>query len=64
MEKLCFKPHEVGEALGVSRSKAYELIRSGEIPSLKVGGSIRVSVDALRDWVSAGAADYVRQVRG
>ncbi len=51
-ERLLYKPAEVGEAIGVSRAKAYELIAEGAIPHIKVGSSIRVPVEALRTWVS------------
>jgi excisionase family DNA binding protein len=51
MEKLLVRPMEVAEALGVSRSKIYELIASGAMPSVRIGKSVRVSVDELRKWV-------------
>ena len=46
-----FRPAECADAIGVSRSKVYELIAAGEIPSVKVGGCVRVPVDALRAWI-------------
>ena len=51
MEKLLLKPAEAAEALGVGRSKMYELLSSGLVPSMKVGGSVRVPAEALRRWV-------------
>jgi excisionase family DNA binding protein len=45
------RPGEFGEAIGVSRSKAYELIASGAVPSVKVGGCVRVPVEALKVWI-------------
>ena len=46
-----------GEALGISRSLAYELVRRGEIPSLRLGRRIVVPVRALEELVrQAGAA--------
>ena len=50
-DRLMLRPSEAAEALGVSRSKAYELIASGEIPSVHVGGCLRVPLDALRAWI-------------
>ena len=50
--RLLLRPAEVGEALGLGRSKAYELIASGTIPSIRIGKSIRVSADSLRRWVA------------
>lgn len=50
-EKLAYRVTEAAEALGISRAKAYELIASGNIPSVRVGASIRVPVAALRSWI-------------
>jgi excisionase family DNA binding protein len=57
LEKLLFKPQEAGDALGVSRSKAYELIASGAIPSVRIGGSVRVPVEGLRQWIAERTTD-------
>ena len=43
---------QVAEHLRVSRAKAYELIAAGEIPSIQVGGRVRVPADALREWIA------------
>ena len=56
-ERLMFRPAEAAHALGVSRSKAYELIASGAIPSVKLGGCLRVPVEALRAWIAAQTRD-------
>jgi excisionase family DNA binding protein len=39
---------EAGEVLGVSRASAYEAVRKGEIPSIKIGRRIVVPTAALR----------------
>lgn len=57
--KLLYRPAEAAEAIGVSKTKAYELIASGEIPSIRIGGSVRVPVDALKAWVE----DRIRSQR-
>ena len=51
-DRLLLRPSEAGEAMGVSRSKAYELIAAGKIPSVKVGGCVRVPVDGLKAWIT------------
>lgn len=51
VEKLLYRPSEVAEAMGYSRSKTYMLIASGVIPSIKIGKSVRVPVVALRNWI-------------
>lgn len=43
---------EVAEALRTSRTKVYELVASGQIPSLHVGRLRRVPLVALRDWIN------------
>ena len=56
IEPLLLRPAQVGDALGVCRSKAYELIRSGQIPSIRLGNSVRVPVEALRRWVAENSS--------
>ena len=51
MDKLLLRPIEAAEAIGIGRSKVYELLASGELPSIRIGGSVRVPVDALRNWI-------------
>jgi len=53
MEKLFAKPSEAADALGLGRSKTYELIASGTLPSVRIGKSIRVPVEALRRWADS-----------
>lgn len=51
MEKLLLRPAEVIETTGLSRSTIYALIASGVIPSIRIGRSVRVPADRLREWV-------------
>jgi excisionase family DNA binding protein len=46
------RPAEAADSIGVSRSKLYELLAKNEIPSVRVGSSVRVPVDALKRWIS------------
>jgi excisionase family DNA binding protein len=62
-ERLLLRPAEAADALGVSRSKAYELIAHGEIPSVKMGGCVRVPVDALRAWIERQLVSVVEASR-
>jgi excisionase family DNA binding protein len=43
---------EAALALRVGRSKVYDLMRSGELRSVKIGGSRRISVNALAEYVA------------
>ncbi len=58
VERLLYRPAEAAEALGVSRSKMYELMNRRDIPWVLVGRSRRVPVEALRQLIgTAGARD-------
>jgi len=50
--KLLLRPVEAATALGISRSKMYELLATHLLPSIRVGNSVRVPVAALKDWVN------------
>ncbi len=50
-EKEYLKVPEVAEFLRIGRSRAYELVGSGEIPSVKIGRSVRVSRKELERWL-------------
>ncbi len=52
MEKLLLTPEEAARAIGVGRSKLYELMAARAIESIRVGGSRRVPVDALHEYVA------------
>ncbi|MEU5545014.1 helix-turn-helix domain-containing protein [Streptomyces sioyaensis] len=45
------KVPEVMEALGLSRFKVYDLIRSRQLKSIKIGRCRRVPADALRSFI-------------
>lgn len=45
------KVPEVAEVLRIARSRAYELVGSGDIPSIKIGRSVRVSRRELDRWL-------------
>ncbi len=45
------KVPEMAEMLQIARSRAYELVGSGAIPSVKIGRSVRVSRRELDRWL-------------
>ncbi len=51
-DPLLLRVEEVARALAIGRSKVYELIASGELPSLTIGSARRVPVDALQKWIA------------
>lgn len=62
MERLLLTPEEAAGAIGIGRSKLYELLRTGRIESVRIGGSRRVPRQALEEYVDrlrAGARQAV-----
>jgi excisionase family DNA binding protein len=49
--KLLLRVSEAAELLSVARSRAYAMVQSGELPSVKLGKSIRVPTSALMEFV-------------
>lgn len=61
--RLLLRADEAGRMLGLGRSKTYELIASGELPSIRVGNMVRVPVQALDEWLAQKTADAITQTR-
>ena len=57
MNKLLLRPIEAADLLGVGRTTVYALLAAGELPSVRVGRSVRVPFIGLRRWVEERAAD-------
>ncbi len=53
MEKRFIQLSEVAEVLDISSAQAYALVRSGDLPAIKVGGrgQWRIEVSALEDYI-------------
>lgn len=47
MARKLLKGNDVAELLGVSRSLAYQLMRTGEIQCVRFGRTIRVTPEAI-----------------
>lgn len=53
MERLLLRPMEAADLIGVSRARVYQLIGDGSIPNIRLGKSLRVPAERLREWVAA-----------
>lgn len=51
--RLLLTPADAAKALGISRTRVYELMASGMLRSVKIGRSRRIPVDALAKFVLA-----------
>ena len=54
MEKMLLTPTEAATTLGIGRSKLYELMRAGVVPSVRIGAHRRVPADRVHGSVGAG----------
>lgn len=54
--RLLLRVDEAVTATGISRAKLWQMIGTGELPSVKIGRSRRIPVDALRRWIAEQAA--------
>lgn len=52
------RPIDAGAALGISRSKLYEALQRGEIPSVRIAGLIRIP----RRWIDERIRETLAQV--
>lgn len=53
---LVLTVEELMPVLGIGRNTAYELVRSGQIRSIRVGTKYRIPRDALAEFISGPAA--------
>lgn len=52
-DQLLLTPTEAARALGIGRSKLYQLMQAGVLESVHIGACRRIPNDALLDLVSA-----------
>ena len=50
---VMFTPAQICRMFQISRSKTYEMLASGEIPSVKFGRSRRIPYDRLQEYLDA-----------
>jgi excisionase family DNA binding protein len=50
VERVLLSPEEVAEALHIGRCTVYDLIRTGRLPSGKIGRLRRIHADAVREF--------------
>jgi excisionase family DNA binding protein len=50
-QRLLVRIPDRAETLGIGRSKIYELIATGELPTIHVGRAVRISASTLHKWV-------------
>ena len=59
---ILLTPTEAARALGIGRSKLYELMQDGVLESVHIGTCRRIPADALSDLVARLRVDSVSEV--
>ena len=56
MPEVLMTINEAAEVLRVTAARAYELARTGQIPTVKIGRQVRVDRERLTDFIRNGGA--------
>jgi excisionase family DNA binding protein len=49
--RVLLTPQEAAQALGISRSKLYELLRAGTLESVRIDRLRRIPIQALHEYI-------------
>jgi excisionase family DNA binding protein len=52
MKDMLYRVEEVARALRIGRTKVFDLIRAGELTSVKIGGSRRIPASSVQEYLS------------
>ena len=51
MDVVLLNVEQAAQALGLGRSKCYELVLKGQLKSLKIGRSRKIPVEAIKEFI-------------
>lgn len=51
MEAEYITVREIAERLNLSKSRAYQLVESGDLPCIRIGSCIRIGRAAFESWL-------------
>ena len=57
MEPFCLSINDTAHALGIGRTKIYELINAGQLETVKIGRRTLVRIASIRAIAKEGRAD-------
>jgi excisionase family DNA binding protein len=60
-EELVYTVEQAAAKLAVSRGAAYQAVRTGQIPSVRIGRCIRIPRHALEQLLRGGANGAVKE---
>ena len=51
-DPICVRVNDAARMIGVGRTKLYQLIAAGEVETVKLGKSTRITIASLHDLIS------------
>ncbi len=61
---FCLTPKEAARKLRISRTKMYQLLRQGDIPSVRIGRRILILEEELTNWLRKQSTSKSGRKRG
>ena len=61
--QVLLRPSDIAAVLGVTTSRIYQMIGEGQIPAVRVAGSIRIPRAALERWLAEQTEKALSAVR-
>jgi len=59
VEVLLLTVPQAARALGLGRTKVYELIATGGLPTVRFGRSVRIPVAKLQEWIDQYSEQHI-----
>ena len=53
MDQLLLRPEEAAKALGIGRSKLFQLLATPDFPVVRIGRATRIPCVALERWIES-----------
>ena len=61
--KRFLRVRDVADALGLSTTRTYALIATGQIPATRIGGRIAIPAEAWQSWLHGRTTDALASLR-
>jgi excisionase family DNA binding protein len=62
--RVCIRVSEFAQMFDIGRTKAYAMVRAGEIPSVRIGTALRIPVEGLQAYIGSLAAESKQGLNG
>lgn len=57
MDKLVYTPKDIQKMLSLSKSSVYNMIKEGDIPSVKIGNNYRIPISKFQEWCTQNSIE-------